>query len=251
MPLIKSRSEKAVGQNIKTEMEAGKPQKQAIAIALSVKKRAPKKMAEGGKVEESSKPAPTVKEMPAKPAPAPMPRPKMKSLPEASINRHPDSPFSVKSRKQMDEEAKMGMYEPKAERMQEIHEEAVHNPSIEESKMAEGGEVLDESSDIHREMMMQPMDEVEEEMHNSMADAIMARRKRMAAGGQVDIDHNNQEDPEAMPSLNKAALKENYNEDMMDMSQPMDSNEHGDDIDSDKHDMVSAIRRKMQSRRQG
>jgi hypothetical protein len=36
MPLIKSGSKKAVSQNIKTEMAAGKPQKQAVAIALSV-----------------------------------------------------------------------------------------------------------------------------------------------------------------------------------------------------------------------
>ncbi len=31
---------KAVGQNIRTEMKAGRPQKQAIAIALSVQRQA-------------------------------------------------------------------------------------------------------------------------------------------------------------------------------------------------------------------
>jgi len=35
MPLIKSASPKAVGKNIATEMAAGKPQKQAVAIAYS------------------------------------------------------------------------------------------------------------------------------------------------------------------------------------------------------------------------
>jgi len=40
MPLKKSASKKAVGQNIKAEMRAGKPQKQAVAIALSVQRRA-------------------------------------------------------------------------------------------------------------------------------------------------------------------------------------------------------------------
>lgn len=35
MPLIKSKSKKAVSSNIKTEMAAGKPQKQAVAIALN------------------------------------------------------------------------------------------------------------------------------------------------------------------------------------------------------------------------
>ena len=43
MPLIKSKSEKNVGKNIKTEMAAGKPQKQAVAIALDVQRRAGKK----------------------------------------------------------------------------------------------------------------------------------------------------------------------------------------------------------------
>jgi hypothetical protein len=40
MPLIKSPSKKAVGPNIKAELMAGKPKKQAIAIALSVQRRA-------------------------------------------------------------------------------------------------------------------------------------------------------------------------------------------------------------------
>ena len=43
MPLKKSASKKAVGQNIKTEMKAGKPQKQAVAIALETQRRAKKK----------------------------------------------------------------------------------------------------------------------------------------------------------------------------------------------------------------
>lgn len=46
MPLVKSRSEKAFSENIKREMAAGKPQKQAVAIAYDVQRRA--KKAEGG-----------------------------------------------------------------------------------------------------------------------------------------------------------------------------------------------------------
>ena len=42
MPLVKSPSKKAVGQNVKREMAAGKPQRQAVAIALSVQRQAKK-----------------------------------------------------------------------------------------------------------------------------------------------------------------------------------------------------------------
>ena len=38
MPLKKSKSEKAFKSNIAKEMEAGKPQKQAVAIALNVER---------------------------------------------------------------------------------------------------------------------------------------------------------------------------------------------------------------------
>ena len=40
MPLVKSASKKAVGKNIKIEEKAGKPKKQALAIALSVQDKA-------------------------------------------------------------------------------------------------------------------------------------------------------------------------------------------------------------------
>jgi len=40
MPLIKSKSKKAFVSNIKKEIKAGKPKKQAVAIAYSVKRKA-------------------------------------------------------------------------------------------------------------------------------------------------------------------------------------------------------------------
>jgi hypothetical protein len=43
MPLVKGYSKGSVSKNIKTEMKAGKPQKQAVAIALSTARTAAKK----------------------------------------------------------------------------------------------------------------------------------------------------------------------------------------------------------------
>ena len=43
MPLIKSKSNKAVEKNIKEELKSGRSQKQAVAIALNVQRQAQKK----------------------------------------------------------------------------------------------------------------------------------------------------------------------------------------------------------------
>jgi hypothetical protein len=49
MPLIKSTSKKALSKNIATEVKAGKPQKQAVAIGYAVKRDAAKKTKPKGK----------------------------------------------------------------------------------------------------------------------------------------------------------------------------------------------------------
>ena len=54
MPLKPGKSKRAFESNIKTEMEHGKPQPQALAIAYSVKRKAKRKAA-GGSVESGSR----------------------------------------------------------------------------------------------------------------------------------------------------------------------------------------------------
>lgn len=43
MPLIKSSSKSAFKKNVKAEIKAGKPKKQAVAIAYSVQRKSKKK----------------------------------------------------------------------------------------------------------------------------------------------------------------------------------------------------------------
>ena len=55
MPLNKSTSKKAFSENVSAEVHAGKPQKQAVAIAYSVKREARKKRGYGKEAVESAK----------------------------------------------------------------------------------------------------------------------------------------------------------------------------------------------------
>ncbi len=124
--------------------------------------------------------------------------------------------------------------------------------------MAEGG-MTDHEDMGHDEM------EMEMDHHDSIAAAIMARRDRlhaeidsgahdldeavkMAEGGEVDLGDSHVEEPNNEDQMSFEALKkENYNSSDLDMDQPDDSNEIGDEREentSDPHDMVDKIRRK-------
>lgn len=55
MPLNKGYGDKTISKNIKTEMASGKPQKQAIAIALETARTAAKKAGKPSKAPKKAK----------------------------------------------------------------------------------------------------------------------------------------------------------------------------------------------------
>lgn len=100
-------------------------------------------------------------------------------------------------------------------------------------KMAEGGMVPSTPPPA-------PMDEE----NKSIVDAIMHKNKvKMAEGGMVDLDTNNEEQPNGFYDHNEHdALDEDLDSTMDGMSDPMDSNEDSIELeDEDSHDMVSKI----------
>ena len=184
MPLIKGKSKESFSKNVATEMDSGKPQKQSLAIAYAVQRKAKKKMFGGGRVKDE--------ETTSAPKPAASP---------------------AWGSKEWAEKVKQGV---EGKPVQKAH----------------GGE-------IHPSDLMS-----DEERSESIVDAIMRKRK-MADGGMVDLEENSEEEVNQYYGLNSKAADEPQYDDSQLEDQPMDSNEHGDDIESDKHDMVSRIRAKL------
>jgi hypothetical protein len=82
---------------------------------------------------------------------------------------------------------------------------------------------------------------------------IRARRQRaaMADGGTVDLERNSEEDLNNEDQMSfRAGMKEQY-DDRQISRQPANSNLKRDDIDSDEHDMVGSIRKKMKRKAYG
>lgn len=82
--------------------------------------------------------------------------------------------------------------------------------------------------------------------YDGIASAIM-RKKRMAAGGMVDINENAEESGQSpYDDMNsEAAMKELYEDDQLG-PQPESSNEHGDA--DDDYSVSSQVRKRMKSR---
>lgn len=287
MPLIKGKSKQAFSHNVAAEMKSGKPQEQALAISYAVKRKAgmKKKMADGGIIDaiqsfanepDPDRPKPEVnrdpdpkkaaqvsKEVKGYAKGGDIMKPKMLKQKEGRIIK-PTGPFSVKSRQMLDEEDdEMHSMKPKMAEGGSINHAVSMDKAEEDMQQEPQGlqEDDDQMKPSDEEIMSNKMpmlaegglldEESEIEHAASIAAAIMAKRKRMAEGGMVDLAQNAEEEPNNEDQMSFEALKkENYSEsDGLDqLDQPEDSNLHGDDIDSDKHDMVSAIRKKMKMR---
>ncbi len=99
----------------------------------------------------------------------------------------------------------------------------------------------------------QPQPEAEQEHHDSIAAAIMAKRglQKLADGGQVDLKENNQmEHPNKYYNQNEDhALDWVAGDEMPD--QPHESNEKGHKLsDEDSHDHIDEMRRRMKAKKQ-
>jgi len=82
MPLIKGKSQESFDKNLKTEMHEGKPLKQSLAIAYSMRRQAKrKKMAEGGDTDDSGPTTADLIVRGAKFGPDAGPRPKPSATP--------------------------------------------------------------------------------------------------------------------------------------------------------------------------
>lgn len=233
-----------------------------LGMAYAIKKKNAKKMASGGVVNESAKtehrPMPDERDKDSKMVDRnggnktskddswssdvtvrQAQKPSLTRLSQPKIVG--SDAFSVRNRDQRDENNDQidSFYPESAAQPRKRYDEYGANrqgpltPSLKMKMMAEGGSIEEEEEEI--------------EHAASIASAIMARdkRKMMAEGGQVDIESNGQEDSNQFHERSEAALKENLDSDLMDVSQPDDSNEHGRSLsDEDVHNM-SKIERIM------
>lgn len=131
--------------------------------------------------------------------------------------------------------------------------------SMDEMQAAKPGPMVSDMQKQHNNKMkayaeggeISPNDEIEDEHYGSIAAAIMAKKAAkadmmMADGGLVDIDSNNEEQPNAFYKQNQAVLKENYDSDMDGISEPQDSK--GDEeemMEESDLDKIGRIRQMM------
>lgn len=278
MPLMKSGSKKAFSHNVSAEMHAGKPQDQSLAIAYSVqrKNKKKKKMAEGGEAKADDKefavePVTEFKSDEHKMTVEPVSDEEMKEIMKpkkkyayggaAEDTNEPAVPRPKSDDKRFPEDEYMSekwskgsppASKPDDSRPPEDEYMADH--------FADGGDVDEHYSNIAdailarkrkaKEMLSEAQDANREARNSGYLKE--SEDKSYAEGGEVDLSENADEEPNNEDQMSYEALKkENYSETagLDEIHSPMDSGQHGDDIDHDEHDMVESIRRKMRAKR--
>jgi hypothetical protein len=239
MPLIKSKSPKAFSKNVETEMNSGKDQKQALAIAYNVKRSAgKKKYAKGGEVRAGSE-KPTADSGQTHKCTymcnnqkhynqdGEMVRADNKPTADSGEHTvsHPSSPHHTESM------LKAGTVRPSADR--ENDEAAPHRtPAKDMNLVRAGSERPTADKDEHGQTKMADGGYLEGEDTSThmgtLAEAIAKRlaKHMMAEGGRVDLEENSEEHGNAEDDLSFEALgKEQYDDSQLE-DQPKDSNEH-------------------------
>lgn len=250
MPLMQSKSKKAFSKNVEKEMDAGKPQKQSLAIAYNVKrKNERKKMATGGAIT-------------AKDESRPMPDQEFNDSSDASMNR---GKKSLGKSDWTDD-----TYSDQASRSFSKPQREMDTAFTSESEAKADNSYDSEEMDMEKESSSDPMDinghhygDIEdakyahggdiEDHYDSIAEHVMAKmRAKYAEGGMVDLNANSEEAPNyAYMDNHDAYMKEQYDLDQL-SSQPEDSNEKGDEREEEsenKHDLVDSVRKKMKAKR--
>lgn len=258
MPLIKGKSKKSFDKNIATEIDSGKPKDQSLAIAYNTARMAKKKKMARGGIVEGEYDKNEISRNSGK-----------KALLEADWTDTPTekqaaAPSPAKLRKQddynWDTEGEAKIDDASSSEDEEMLEGK--RPSRDQYGNSLGRPDADESED-DRDLAMYARggsvdsdDMSDDEKADSIAEAIMNKRKRkkMADGGSVEsgIEDNNEEQPNTYDRRNEAALKENYNDSFLSLSEPLDSNLKGDSEESseeDDLDMISKIRSKIRAKK--
>lgn len=212
MPLIQSPSKKAVSKNIEAEMHSGKPQKQSIAIAMSVqRKNKRKKMAEGGMLKSDEAHL-------------------QSSAAPASPSDQPKSSYD-----ESEHSSDAPMPDESAPHTGESKEDMLRRHADELAMFAEGGMVMDDE---------------DESRPGSIAEAIM-RKRQGDDPGVVDLEDLSEEGPATNIKPNIDAVgKEQYDDEQL-SSQPMDSiGDSREDDEENKHDrsLVGQIRSRMRKK---
>jgi len=181
MPLIEGKSKKSLQKNIKTEIEAGRDPKQAVAIAYSVKRR---NMAKGGEVKKHVS--------------------QQESVQCEKCGHHMALGGEVGVEQK--EAAKIGQpaLSPAGKSEREVSH--IGKPQSDLAKLAMGGEVqnqklhpghevpmdarLRHQTNVMRQSQHDSSDVAKLAMGGSVVDQIMHGRKKMAGGGEVESERD-------------------------------------------------------------